>query len=110
MIIANGTIEIKAKAVAGIDPATGYPVKPSSVSWSAPIDCQFTANKYNNLGVSGSGEHFTVANYSILIEEQPLGEFEQLRLKDSVSGRCLGEFSVIRVVPLPAVCELQILV
>ena len=109
MIIANGTIEIKGKTAQGIDPETGYPIAPTGVTWGEPIECQYSANKYDWLG-KANGEHFTVAIYSILIEEQPLGEFEQLRLTDSVSGKVLGEFSVIQVEPLEAVCELRITV
>lgn len=109
MIIANGTIEIKKKAAQGIDPKTGYPIVPSGATWGQPIECQFSANKYDYLGKS-NGEHFTVASYSILIEEQPLGEFEQIRLTDSVTGKILGEFSVIQIEPLQAVCELRITV
>ena len=37
MIIPNGTIEFKEKAPGGIDPATGYPSKPKTASWSEPI-------------------------------------------------------------------------
>ena len=83
MIITNGTIEVKRKTAGGIDPETGFPVKSSEVSWGSPIDCQYTANKYNKLG-KVNGEHFTVAQYSILIEEQPLGEFDLIRLSDSL--------------------------
>lgn len=109
MIIPNGTIEIKTKTEGGINQSTGYPVKPSEVSWGKPIDCQYSANKYDKLG-KVNGEHFTVAQYSILIEEQPLGEFEQIRLTDSMTGKSLGEFSVIQIEPLEAVCELKIMV
>lgn len=109
MIIPNGTIEIKSKTEGGINPLTGYPVKSSEVSWGKPIDCQYSANKYDKLG-KVNGEHFTVAQYSILIEEQPIGEFEQIRLTDSLTGKSLGEFSVIQVEPLEAVCELKIMV
>lgn len=108
MIIENGTIELKQKTSGGgIDPKTGYPVKPASVSWSDPIPCQYSANKYDNLG-RVNGEHFTTAEYTILIEEQPF-DTEQIRLKDR-TGKVIGEFSVIQVEPLEAVCELRILV
>jgi hypothetical protein len=107
MIIANGTIELKRKTAGGIDPETGYPVKASSVTWGDPIPCQYTANKYDNLG-RVNGEHFKVAEYSVLIEEQPL-DTEQLRLKDR-DGNVVGEFSIIQVEPLEAVCETKILV
>ncbi|MCE8584881.1 hypothetical protein K0E99_17605 [Bacteroides fragilis] len=107
MIIENGTIETKAKTVGKIDPKTGYPSKPSDVSWSDPIPCQYSANKYNKLG-RVSGEHFIRAEYSVLIEEQPF-DAEQIRLKD-LNGNVVGEFSVISVEPLTAVCEIRILV
>lgn len=108
MIIENGTIELKQKmGGGGIDPATGYPQKPSSVGWGNPIPCQYMPNQYNNLG-RVNGEHFKTAEYTILIEEQPFGA-EQLRLKD-LAGSVVGEFSIIQAEPLEAVCEIRILV
>lgn len=107
MIIQNGTIEAKEKTGGGIDPETGYAKKPT-ISWSEPIPCQYTANKYNKLGVV-NGEHFTVANYQILIEQRPFCGVEQVRLKD-LAGNEIGEFSIMQVEPLDAVCELRILV
>lgn len=108
MIIENGTIELKQKTSGGgIDPTTGYPVKPVSVGWGDPIPCQYSANKYNNLG-RVNGEHFKTAEYSVLIEEQPF-DAEQLRLKDR-AGNVVGEFSIIQVEPLEAVYELRILI
>lgn len=107
MIIQNGTIETKAKTGGGINPKTGYPVKPENVSWSEPILCQYSANKYNKLG-KYNGEHFTVAQYIVLIEEQPF-DAEQIRLKN-LNGKVIGEFSIMEVEPLDAVCELRILI
>ena len=107
MIIQNGTIEVKQKASGGIDPETGYPVKPGTAGWGVPIPCQYSANKYSNLG-RVNGEHFTVAQYTVLIEAQPFAA-EQIRLKDR-NGNDLGEFSVIQAEPLDAVCELKILI
>ena len=108
MIIENGTIEVKIKTTSGgIDPSTGFPVKPSAAAWGNPIPCQFYANKYNNLG-RANGEHFITAEYSILIEQQPF-DAEQVRIKDR-TGNVVGEFSIIQVEPLEAVCELRILV
>lgn len=106
MIIPNGTIELKRKQGGGIDPETGYPIKPSSVNWGDPIPCQYFANKYNNLG-QVSGEHFKTAKYTVLIEEQTLEDSEQLRLKDR-AGYTVGEFSIIQIEPLEAVCEIRI--
>ena len=107
MIIQNGIIEVKRKTGGGIDPETGYPQKSGSVAWGDPIPCQYSANKRNNLG-RVNGEHYTVAQYEILIEQQPFTS-EQIRLKD-LAGNVVGEFSVIQVEPLDAVCELRILV
>lgn len=107
MIIQNGTIEVKQKTGGGIDPETGYPQKPGSVAWDEPIPCQYSANKRNNLG-RVNGEHFTMAQYEILIEEQPFTA-EQIRLKN-LSGDTVGEFSIMQIEPLEAVCELRILV
>lgn len=106
MIIANGTIETKVKTGGGIDPKTGHPITPS-VSWSKPIPCQYRANKYSNKG-RVNGEAFTIASYEILIDEQPF-DAEMLRLQND-SGKILGEFSVIEIEPLQAVCQLRILV
>ncbi len=107
MIIQNGTIEVKRKTGGGIDPETGYPQKPETVVWGDPIPCQYSANKYNQLG-RVNGEHFTTAQYSVLIEEQQFTA-EQVRLKDR-AGNVVGEFSVISVEPLEAVSELRIMV
>lgn len=107
MIIQNGTIEIKRKTGGGIAPETGYPQKPGTVVWGDPIPCQYSANKYNQLG-RVNGEHFTTAQYSVLIDEQPFTA-EQVRLKDR-AGNVVGEFSVIWIEPLEAVCELRILI
>lgn len=107
MIIQNGTIEAKAKQAGGIDLNTGYPIKPTEASWGAPIPCQFIPNNHDNLGVS-TGQHFTLATYTILIEEQPFSA-EQIRLKD-MQGNTIGEFSIRSVEPLVAVCEIKILI
>lgn len=64
MIIQNGTIEFKTKTGGGIDPETGYPVKPSSELWGEPVPCQFRATKYNQLSII-KGEHVTLASYEI---------------------------------------------
>lgn len=106
MIIANGTIETKIKTGGGIDPDTDYPIQPT-VSWGNPVPCQYCANHYSKRG-KANGETFTVASYEILIEEQSY-EAENLRLRDR-NGRMIGEFSVIEIEPLRAVCQTRILV
>lgn len=106
MIIPNGTIQIKRKAGGGgIDPETGYAKRPASVDWSKPIPCQYVVNKYNALATSNS-EHVTLASYQVLIDEQPF-DGQQVRLSDS-KGKVLGEFSIIHIEPLEAVCEIRL--
>lgn len=109
MIIENGTIEFKEKTPGTIDPETGYPTKPAKVGWGNPIPCQFLPNNRNNLGRI-KGERFTTATYTVLIEEQPILESEQLRLTDR-SGKAIGEFSLIAPPEyLEAVGEIRLLI
>ncbi len=109
MIIENGTIEFKQKTPGTIDPETGYPTKATEVSWGKPIPCQYLPNNRNNLG-RVNGERFTTATYTVLLEEQPLPESEQIRLTDR-SGKVLGEFSLIAPPEaLEAVGEIKILI
>lgn len=109
MIIPNGYIEFKAKTAGAIDPKTGYPSPASDVAWSEPIPCQYLPNNRNNLG-RVNGEHFTAASYTVLVEEQPLPDSEQLRLTAS-DGTSLGEFSLIAPPQaMEAVCEIKILI
>lgn len=106
MIIQNGTIEIKQKTAGGIDLTTGHAVKSAS-AWGDPIPCQYIPNSHNFLGVA-SGQHYTQASYTVLIEEQPFTA-EQIRLKD-MDGNTVGEYSVLSIEPLQAVCEVKIIV
>ena len=106
MIIPNGTIEIKQKTCGGIDPETGYPKRSSDVVWGEPIPCQTLTNKYNSLALSKEGNPIISASYAVLIDEQPF-EGEQVRLKDR-QGKVIGEFSIIQIETLEAVCEIRI--
>lgn len=106
MIIQNGTIEVKTKTGGGINANTGHPVKPVE-SWGTPIPCQYIPNSHNKLG-RANGEHYTIATYTVLIEEQPFSG-EELRLKD-MAGNEVGQYSIISVEPLEAVCEIRILI
>ncbi len=110
MIIQNGYISVKNKQAGGIDPATGFPVKSAGVAYMPAIPCQYTANSYSNLGRTQSGERFTVATYTILIEQQKKPfTAEQIRLQD-MDKQLVGDFSVISIEPIEAVCEVKILV
>lgn len=109
MIIENGTIEFKTREAAAIDPETGYRQKPSSSpTWGQTVPCQFNALKYNQLA-RVLGEKATLASYEVFVEEDTETPSEQVRLKDR-AGNVVGEFSVIQVEPLDAVCEKRILV
>lgn len=89
-----------------MNPETGYPDKPTE-AWGEPIPCQYQANN-NSLKGRKNGEAYRIASYEILIDEQPYGA-EQLRLRDD-NGKVIGEFSVIDIKPLAAVCQVKILV
>lgn len=106
MIIQNGHIQIKHKTAGGIDKVTGHPI-PSVSTWSVPIPCQYIPNNVNKRGMI-QGEHYTIASYTILLEEQPFTA-EQIRLTD-MDGNVIGEYSIISSQPLDAVKEVQILV
>lgn len=107
MIIDNGTIEFKRKTGGGIDPETGYPVRPDA-DWGKPIPCQYIPNNNSFQGKS-NGEHFTVASYKVLIDEMYGVESEQLRLKD-MTGKEIGQFSILSHELLQAVGEIMIMI
>lgn len=110
MIIANGYIRFKLKTTPDvvIDPETGYPKKQETLSaWGEPIECQYTANRYNALG-RVLGEPRTERSYEILIEYQAV-QSEQLQLQ-TLDGDIMGEFSIISSTPLEAVGQLKLLV
>lgn len=110
MIIQNGYIATKIKQAGGIDPVTGFPIKSTGEAYTPAIACQYYANNHNNLGRSQSGESFTVATYTILIEQQPTPfAAEQIRLYD-MEQHIVGDFSIISAEPIEAACEVKILV
>lgn len=104
MIIANGYIRyVLTDDDGGINPATGYAME-ASVGMSDYIACQFYANNLNYLSKE-NGEPVTRQGYTILVE-QASGEIQshRLRLYDSTMTE-VGEFPVISVTPLDAVCQ-----
>ena len=105
MIIQNGNIEVKKKAGGGINPETGYPI-PATESWEPKIPCQYRANTHDNKGRS-NGEAFTIAAYEVLIEGAGF-DAERVRLSN-LTGRTLGEFSIMSAEPLEAVQMTKIL-
>ena len=109
MIIPNGTIEFITNSNGGLD-KDGYPVK-SDQTYGPVVPCQYQANTRNTIG-KNNGETFIKATYSILIEWLDFksdGKTERIRLK-SVSGNLIGEYTVLDIEPLPAVCQVRILV
>lgn len=105
MIIVNGHIEFKTTTGGGIDPETGYPVKPSMETWGERIPCQFLAAKMNLQG-RVNGDPHTLASYQILIDRRPIPS-ERIRLT-ARNGLTVGEFSIIQIEPLDAVCETRL--
>ncbi len=107
MIIANGTIEILVSKTGGGLSAQGYPQRADKV-WGEPIPCQYSTL---NIDLQGKvrNEPVSTPSYSILIEVVSMTT-EQLRLTDSKTGKQLGEFSIKKVEPLDAVCQLRITV
>lgn len=109
MIIQNGTIEFKAQAAGTINPETGYRSQPVSASWGDPQPCNIVPVKVNQLAQALGGEHFTKKTFQVFIEEDTPVTSERVRLKD-LSGKVLGEFSTIEVVPLEATAMIRITV
>ena len=108
MIIANGTIEVKEKYPAGIDAETGHP-KAGRFSWGTPIPCQYVPISHDKRAVS-NGEHYTRASYTVLLEERPLCDLgEQVRLS-SMCGHEIGEYSVVSIEWLEAVCQWRVMI
>lgn len=109
MIIENGTIEFKQKTGGGINPETGYPIKPSTASWSTPQPCNIVPLHENLLAVSSLGTNYRKRTYAVYVEEGTTVISEQVRLRGK-DGKELGDFSVIQVEPLEAVGMIRILV
>lgn len=107
MIIANGTIEFLVSKTGGGLSAQGYP-QPAAKVWGAPVPCQYSTLHVNLQG-KVQNEPASTPSYSIIIEDTTF-ETEQLRLTDSKTGKKLGEFSIVQVEPLDAVCQMRITV
>lgn len=104
MIIANGYIRyVMAQGDGGIDAATGYPVA-ASVTVSQLVPCQYYANNLNYLSKE-NGEPVTKQVYTVLLEQMsgvPQSDVVRLYTSDLTE---VGEFPVISVIPLDAVCQ-----
>ena len=108
MIIQNGTIQLIETGAECLDPVTGFPAALPARAVGGPIPCQYSANKYDRLGMV-DGEHFIVAQYSILVDADAIEDGTRLILSDR-NGQSLGEFSIMQIEPLDAVYQKRILV
>jgi hypothetical protein len=104
MIIVNGTVEGKLLSGGGLD-ENGNP-NVAQDTWGAPIPCNISVNKRNNLGKQ-NGNSFTVASYEILIALQA---FDAGSVRLTEHGRGLGVFSVMYAEQLGAVGITKIVV
>lgn len=109
MIIQNGQVEFITEQSGGFDATTLHPASAINKTYGVLIPCQYSAVTYNALAQSND-EAVTQRSYSILIEQFWESHVtSRLRLSDR-NGNNLGEFSIIRVEPLDAVCEIKIIV
>jgi hypothetical protein len=106
MIIVNGSLCVENKTGGGLDDADGYPVEPT-VTWSEPVPCLIVPASLNYLAKSQSESDYVDASYTVLIEMQ---EFKAERVRLTNWQGDLGEFSVIRIEPLPTVDVVKIVV
>lgn len=104
MIIANGYIRyIIVDEEGGLDEETGYPIEVSQ-ELSGYVACQFYATNLNYLSKE-NGEPVTKQVYTVLLE-QSSGDILSGRVKLYRSDLTeVGEFPVISVTPLDAVCQ-----
>lgn len=106
MIIENGYIKFKKVVDGGIDYTTGH-MADSVIELSEAIPCQYRTNKLNYQGIN-DGNKFTIASYTILIEEMEITDetFVQLYVSDEL----LGEFPISKIIHLDRIGLIQILV
>jgi len=109
MIIPNGTIEFIENTPGGLDD-NGYPIA-ASKSYGCPVPCQFIANSRDTLGKT-NGETFIRASYSVYIEwiDRCSCRFTELVRLKSRHGKTIGEYHVLDIEPLEAVCQVRILI
>lgn len=109
MIIANGYIRyVLTDNEGGIDAETGYAVA-STTSVSNYIPIQFNPLRFNYLSKE-NGEPVTKQGYAIFVEYTSgavQSERVQLYRADMTE---VGEFSVVSVTPLDAVCQYKLTV
>ena len=109
MIIQNGFIEYVTVNGGGLDSETGHPLK-GTKEYGELTPCQFVSASKNMLAKS-NGEPVTDMSWNIYVEAlcRHYKAGERLRLTD-IFGNEIGEYSVIRAIPLDAVCQVVITV
>ena len=108
MIIQNGHIQFLESSGGGLDPVTGHPRKATENTIGPLVPCQYMSSTFDYLADS-SGEHYTRNGYTILVENYTEVASERLVLTDRKGGE-VGRFSIVRVDPLDAVCQIKITV
>lgn len=108
MIIQNGHIQYLESAGGGLDSVTGHPKKSTESTKGPLVPCQYMSSTFDYLAET-NGEHYTRSGYTILVENYMDVLSERIVLTDR-NGRELGRFSIVRVDPLDAVCQIKITV
>jgi hypothetical protein len=108
MIIQNGHIRFLKAEGGGLDKVTGHPVPPTEEEMGPRIPCQYQAARMNLLAMS-NGEHAVSESFTILVENYIPVLGERLVLYGR-GCKEVGKFSVMRVEPLDAVCQVRITV
>lgn len=102
MIIANGFIRFKEQVEEQVDDK-GYPML-SPDAWGEAIECQY--NITSNLQARSNGEAYTAKSFVVWVEQMDVPS-EVVMLYDG-RGKEVGQFSVISVEQLDAVCQTRL--
>ena len=107
MIIANGYIRyILTDTEGGIDESTGYAVA-STTSFSNYVPVQYNPMSFSYLSKE-NGEPVTRQGYAVFVEYVS-GAIQSERLQLYAADMTeVGEFSVISITPLDAVCQYKL--
>ena len=103
-MLTNGFIHIINTPQGGLD-EDGNPIK-SEPTLGTPIPAMVQINKLNNLGKTNADNAFTMASYSILIEQQ---ELNSERIRVDFQGR-QQDFSIMYIEQLDLVGKTKIIV
>lgn len=104
MIVENGTIQGMKVVGGGLD-RNGNPTRQTTI-WGDLIPCNIKILKCDNLG-RYNGNAFTIASYEVLVDDLC---YSTTRVRLTLNGNLLGEFQVMSIEPLNAVCLSKITV